>query len=110
MPDLKQELKNSLFDLGIMEKQPCTSKENEEFKKMQKDNLSLPEGVHQYADIADTNGYYRIKRTDLTEDEIAQLLHFRQVKYLRSISHCMIYFVVLSVMSIFCFLFFLFNS
>ena len=101
MADLKKELRDSLFELDILERQPCTNKENKEYKKMQKDGIPLPEGVHQYTE---SYRYYRVKKTGLTDEEIDRLLRYRQVLYLRSIRNSMTFFVGLFVISIICLL------
>ena len=101
MADLKKELQDSLLDLGILEKELCTNRENKEYRKMQKDKAPLPEGVRQ---SPDTYQYYRVKKTDLSEEEIDRLLCYRRTLYLRSIKNSMIFFVGLSVISVICLL------
>lgn len=101
MADLKKELRDSLFDLGILEKELCTSQENKEYRKMQKDNIPLPDGIYK---SPETYQYYRVKETDLTEEEIDRLLRYRRTLYLRSIKNSMIFFVALSVISVICLL------
>jgi len=101
MADLKQELRNCLFELGIQTKLPCTPKENKEYRAMQKDNKPLPEGIHQYTE---SYRYYRVKKTDLPDEEIDRLLRYRQTLYLQSIKNSMVFFVALSVISVICLL------
>lgn len=101
MADLKKELQDSLLDLGILEKELCTNRENKEYRKMQKDNAPLPEGVLQ---SPDTFQYYRVNKTDLSEEEIDRLLRYRRTLYLRSIKNSMIFFVGLSIISLICLL------
>lgn len=104
MADLRKELQDSLFELGIKEKQMYTAKENKEYRRMQKEDKPLPEDVHQ---SKETYQFYRIKQTDLTDEEIDRLLRYRRTLYLRSIKNSMIFFVAISVISIICSLFLL---
>jgi len=97
MADLKKELRDSLFELDILKKEICTPKENREYRRMQKEDKPLPEGVHQ---SKETHQFYRIKETGLTEEEIDRLLRYRQTIYLRSIRNSMSFFVALFIISV----------
>ena len=63
---------------------------------MKKEKLPLPDDIK-----TDEHGFfYRYIDTDLSEQEIKQLILYRQTSYLLSIKNSMIFFVVLATISI----------
>ena len=97
MENVKDEIKSLLSDLGVFRKQPCTDDENKQFYKLKKQKQQLPEDVHPYEQIY---GYYRLVKTDLTDDEINRLIMLKQTQFLYSIRNSMFFFVILSVIAI----------
>jgi len=95
MKNIRNEMKSLLCDFGVFVKQPCNNDEVNQFDKLEKQQL--PEGVYPYEN---TYGYYRLIRTDLTDDEINRLIMLKQTMYLYSIRNSMIFFVVISVIAI----------
>lgn len=92
MSDLKSELRERQINLGLLPKIYCDRDETETFHNLEKSKQPLPEDVG-----IDGTGYYRCGESDLSGDEIRQLLLFRQIQYLRTIKNCAIYFVVISI-------------
>ena len=86
------------MELNIIQAEYCSEDEEKIFVKLEKEKQPLPEGIY----VDNTNRtHFRCIKTDVTEDEIKKLYLFRQTKYLRSIKNSMIFFVVLSIISLF---------
>ncbi len=94
MKDLKKELKQMKKDFDIIQKVECTKEEIKEFKKLTKEKKPLPDGVF-IGDMADD--YYRVIETDLTHEEIQELLEFRKLSYILTIKNSILFFVVLTL-------------
>ena len=77
MSNLKEELENFYFENKLTEVVYCQKDE-------QKD---------------DAGCFFRYMDNDLSSEEIKKLLFFRQLSYLKTIRNCLIYFVVLSVLT-----------
>ncbi len=95
--DLYKELEKLKFELGIIQKVYCSKVEEKEFKRLKKLNQPIPEDIE--IDIVN-DSYFRYAETDMTKEEIKELLLYRQVKYLEKIKNSIKFFVVLTVMSI----------
>lgn len=95
MKNPREELARLKYELGIEEFVYCSPEEQEEFKKLRKENKPLPEGVK----IDAVNNFYRYE-TRLTPEEIKELLLYRQTKYLRIIKNCVLYFTILSIVAL----------
>jgi hypothetical protein len=98
MADAKYTMKSLLYDLGILIKEPCIEEENEEFSQMETQGRKLPEDVYRYPQ---SNTYYRMVKADFTEDEITRIIMLKQTQYLRTIKNCLIFFVILTIISFF---------
>ena len=110
--DLAEELRSYRFAFDLMQKIPCTKQENTQYAKLVKEGGALPEGVFPYAydsgDISNTE-FYTIYEPDLTREEKEEYLIYKKLSYLRTIKNCMVFFVVLTVLSIL-FSFFILNG
>jgi len=94
MEDLRKELEELSFDLDITQQKFCSKEEEKELIKIGKDKF--PSDIK-----TDINGdYFRYVRANLSENEIKELISYRQTKYLKSIKNSMLFFIVLSVVSI----------
>ena len=85
------------YDCHLLERVPCTKEETKEYYEMLKSGQSIPEGI--YRDT-DSTALFRVKEVDLTEKETREYLMLEQLKQLRNIKKCMIFFVVLTVISL----------
>jgi len=93
----RDEMKSLLRDLGVFIKKPCTEEENKQFDILKKQKHVLPEDVYPYEQ---SEGYYRLVKSDLADDEINRLIMLKQTQYLYSIRNSLIFFVVLSIIAI----------
>ena len=97
MKNLHDELMQMRIDLDLTQKAYCDKDETSKFKQMEKENMPLPVDV-----TKDESGdYFRYVDANLSEQEFNQLIMYRQVLYLRSIKNSMIFFVVLTLLSLF---------
>lgn len=95
MVGLREELIQAQVTLGLSQRLPCNVEESRQFDKMRKEKLPLPTDV-----LLNSDGYYRLKDTDLSEQEVNQLLQCRQVILLKTIKNCAVFFVVLTVIGL----------
>jgi hypothetical protein len=96
--NLREKLREHKFEFGLLEKVPCTKKENAEYTQMIKNGEALPEGVHAY--VYETNEFYEIHEADLTESEIQEYLTYKQLSLIRTIKNCVVFFTVLAVIGL----------
>lgn len=85
--DLRDEIITYKFELGLLQKVPCTKPECRAYKSYLENGDSLPEGVYRFkdADGKDTDEFYTIYEQPLTIEEKKDFLTFRQLKALNSI-------------------------
>jgi len=95
--DLKKEIEAYKFDFNFLQKIDCSMEENKKFKQMIKDGQPLPEGIHQYEDTSYI--FYQVCEIELTEKEKDEYIIFKQLEYLRSIKNSMLFFVILTIIS-----------
>lgn len=98
----RKNLHKWLYETNILDEIPCTVEENQQFTLLQEQGQPLPEGVFKYEEQYNKKyfEYYKIISDDLSEQEITWLIMIKQTKYLESIKYCLIFFVVLGVISI----------
>lgn len=90
--NLRNELRLYKFDFDLLQKIPCSKKDNKKYEKLLKDGGVLPEGVFAYgyeSGDASTTEFYTVYEADLTEAEIGMLvegdkgkLSFQGTRYL----------------------------
>ena len=89
------DLQEEKVKYGLLEKTYCSYEEKQKFLKMHKNGEKLPDDVFnlEYA-------FIRYKKAKLTEKETDELLRFIQLNYLKSINKGVVFFVVLTVISL----------
>lgn len=98
--NLRNELRYHKFEFGLLQKIPCSKKENREYKKILKDGGTLPDGVYAYRyddGRTSTEEFYTIYETDLTEQEITEYLTYKKLSLLRTIKNCVLFFTVITI-------------
>lgn len=95
MKDLHDELGQMRLELDLTQRVYCSKEEEKQFKKMLKEKQLLPDDIN-----FNENGHFRYIDTDLTKEELDNLFLYRQITYLRSIKNSMIFFVVLTLVSL----------
>lgn len=97
MKDLRGELRQRRFQSDLIQKEYLDEKETKIIKDSLRQGKAMPEGVYE----DDISGeLFRIVVTDLSENEIEQLLALRQLGYLRTIKNSILFFVAAFIISI----------
>ena len=106
--NLRNELRLYKFDFDLLQKIPCSKKDNKKYEKLLKDGGVLPEGVFAYGyetGDASTTEFYTVYEADLTEAEIVEYLTYKKLSMLRTIQNCILVltvsFIIYMVVSIF---------
>jgi hypothetical protein len=94
MKDSKKELRQMKLDLDIIQMVICSNAESKEFNKLLKEKQPLPKGVIA-SEMDDT--FYRIVETDLTHEEVQELLLYKQITYIKTIKNSVLFFVALTI-------------
>ena len=107
--NIRSKIKQYRAENGILHVIPCTEQENLTFEEAEKAGEALPEGVFHYRD---ENGkpiweYYRMEDPGYTEEEVREFLTYKrialleeQAQHLKTIKRCVIFFTVLTVISL----------
>ena len=96
----KAELQNLRQEYRLSQRVPCSKEDNKKYAQMVKDGQPLPSGVYDYKYENTESEYYTIYTPDISADELAELLAYKKLGYLRTIKNCAVYFVVLSVIAL----------
>ena len=98
---LRKELEEYRSDLGLLQTRYCTEEENEHYRMVLRDYGVLPNDVFIYNDGSDSSmaRFYTISYTDLTKEEIAEYLTYKQLSCLHTIKKCVVFFTVLAIIS-----------
>ena len=86
--NLKEAVKAYKFDLDLLQKIPCSDKENKEYRKVLQEGGKLPSGVYPYTNEkgkASAKEFYAVYEPDLTEAEIEEYLKYKQLSILNTI-------------------------
>ncbi|MBR6548766.1 MAG: hypothetical protein IKT68_04395 [Clostridia bacterium] len=106
--DLRDKLRAYKSEFDLLQKIPCTKQENEKYQQLLKNGETLPDGVFAYADDPTgepTTEFYTVCETDLTEAEIKEYLTYKQLRFIRTIKNCVVFFTVLTIIGmVACFL------
>lgn len=98
--NLRNELRLYKFDFDLLQKIPCSKKDNKKYEKLLKDGEVLPEGVFAYGyetGDASTTEFYTVYEADLTEAEIVEYLIYKKLSMLRTIQNCILALTVSSI-------------
>lgn len=87
MLNMKKEVIEMKYDLDLLDKEYCSDEEVQEIKK--NGNLfSKDVRVDEY-------GYFRYIETEIDNEVVNQLLLYKQLKCLKVIRNCMIFFAII---------------
>ena len=98
--NLRNELRLYKFDFDLLQKIPCSKKDNKKYEKLLKDGGVLPEGVFAYGyetGDSSTTEFYTVYEADLTEAEIVEYLTYKKLSILRTIQNCILVLTVSSI-------------
>ena len=110
MDKIRDELHTYRDEYGLSRKTLCVLNENKEYRQILKDEGELPDGV--YPDTSEKNVddmfFYTVTKPNLTESEIMEYLIYKKLELLRVIKRCVVFFTVLTIISLIIILFSLF--
>ena len=99
MKDIKKELFRLKVDFDIIQRCFCSEDEEKEMRMLENNKQPLPGDIH----IDEDDGsHYRFVNVNLSKEEIDELLLLRQLKYLKTIKNCLVFFVSLIIISFIC--------
>ncbi len=93
----QEELQNFRREYGVAQGLFCPEKDNAKYAQMVIDGIPLPDGIYEYKDGSLEKKFYTVCAPDLSADEIAELLTYKKLGYLRTIKNCLVYFVTLTI-------------
>ena len=96
----QEELQNLRREYGIAQGLFCPQKDTEKYAQMVKGGIPLPDGIYEYKGGTTEKRFYTVCAPEISADEIAELLAYKRLGYLRTIKNCAVYFVTLSVIGI----------
>lgn len=90
----KKDFFKKLEDYDLIEREECTPEEIKKFT-----DGEIPDDVY----VTDTNpsSYFRLKTSDLSDDQIKMLILLKQLEFLRTIKNCLVFIVALIIISLF---------
>lgn len=100
--DLREELRYHKFEFGLLQKIPCSKEENKEYQQLLKNGESLPDGVFAYVydnGEVSTTDFYTVYEPKLTDEEIKEYLMYKQISMIKTIKNCVLFFVILTIIS-----------
>ncbi len=80
-----KDLNGLRLELGLLEKAGLSEEAKKEITRLKMEKLPLPEGVS--FDI-ETNEYYRLVRSDISEREENEVIGLTALRYLKMIRNC----------------------
>ena len=100
--NLKKELVQFRYEFGVHEQIDCTEEQNAQYRQLAKENKPLPARVYcRNSDpTAEYATFYSVSEMELTPEQLNEYLQYKQLKTLTSIKKCMVFFTVLTVISI----------
>ena len=99
---LRDELNSYKFAYDVMQKIPCSKAENKQYQQILKEGGILPDGVYAYDEfgVASTTEFYTVYETDLSQREILEYLTYKKLDFIRTIKNCIVFFTVLTLISL----------
>lgn len=90
----KKDFFKKLANYDLIERQECTPEEIKKFI-----DGEIPDDVY----VTDSNParYFRLKTSDLSDDQIKMLISLKQLEFLRTIKNCLVFIAVLIIISLF---------
>ena len=96
----REELVNYKLEFGVLERKPCTEQENKVYVNILKNGGRLPVNTFQYEalDGEPSAQFYSIAESGLTEAEIQEYLTYKNLKYIKTIKNCVVFFTALTIL------------
>ena len=107
--DLKKRIESYKYDFGLLQKISCTKEQNKKYKELIKNGNKLPDGVFPYVDTTGKefdDSFYTVYEPELSKEEIDEYLALKKLSLLNTIKNCSVFFVALTIISLFITVFF----
>ena len=107
---IKTELMQLRREFGALQAVNCSAEENEEYRKLLHQKKPLPNGVYQRSEKLNINDaelygnvtFVKLCKSDITDEELREYFTYRKLAYLKTIKQCVVFFTVLTVISLVC--------
>ena len=96
MKNMQKEYLNLLYENGFCNWRECTKEENEEFSKIKTKDLP----INVLRNDINNNIHNWIEKQELSDDQLKIQISLKQTILLRTIKNCLLYLVVISIISI----------
>lgn len=105
---MNESLRNSLNNLRqefqITQKQPCSTEDEKKYSQLMAEGRTLPENIIVSKDYGMGNEvtyhFYTTKNLELSNEELSEYIMLKQLKNIQTIKNCVVFFTVLSVVSL----------
>lgn len=98
---IKQDLVELKLELGgDIEKIKCTQEETEQYRVFIRTNKPLPDDIFLEDPCESFETFYKIKNNDLSKEELYEYLQYKKLKHLKTIKNCVVFFTVLTAISL----------
>ena len=90
------------YDIGLCQEIDCSEEENRMYLEMLKQKKELPSGIIRRVESngAKLNQFYRVVPLEITPEEMQEYCALKQTKNIQIIKNCVVFFTVLSVLSL----------
>jgi hypothetical protein len=99
---LKKEFERLKYQLGFLKRTDCSANDTKKYIEMLNQGMPLPDGV--FRDDPDCRNefatFYTVEKTELSKEEISEYIQYKQLCTLITIKKCVVYFTVLSIISL----------
>ena len=101
--DVKQELFEKQIQYGLYQIESCSEEDNAKYASMAQKGEPLPKNVRRYKNtVTDqyVDQFYYLKDSKLTDSERQEYLRYLELDRLNTIKNCLLFFTVLTVISL----------
>lgn len=100
--DLRRELLAYKEQFNLIQKIPCTKEENKLYSQLIRSGKPLPQNVvkYEYPVSMDYDEFYTVYIPDVSAAEIQEYLTYKQLALLNTIKNCVMFFTILTIISL----------
>lgn len=97
--DLKKELRSLYFETFFLQNIDCSREDNKQYAQLLKNDEPLPNGVYEYKMVTGegTGTFYTVYEPNLTQEEKMEYMVFKQLKMLKTIKNCVVFFTTATI-------------
>lgn len=100
--NFREKLDEMRCELGVFHQENCSEKDNKLYRDYLREGRPLPADVRridEYEEIGDAE-FAVITKNDLSRDELMEFVQLKQLKELTTIKKCVMFFTVLTIISL----------